>query len=270
MTFPRMCKEVSYLLPKIYGNIFNKELYRGTLPKKIFVEYLVQDSFYLADFSRALRLTSSRLKNFPNGVNAQRVTHLLQFAEKVGRSEREMHYKYLNGIPAQSLFSLKKLYVKKNPVVSDYTKHILNAAEHLPLEVAVASLIPCFWIYSHHLDKMMGSIALDAKSPIACSMDNQALPLHKVIKLNSQVASQSNPYHSWIASYSSPKFIEATQAIIEVMEELGGKISCPLRNNEIVSAFVESVKYEILFWDSVYYDKTEQRQSFALQRGCRL
>ena len=223
MSFLRMRSAISHLLPKIYEHPFNKALYQGILPKRIFRFYLEQDALYLHDFSKALMLTSHRCSD-PN--------HAKQFktlAEEILDTERNLHFKYLGDTRSPGLFNFKKTPIEKIPVVSEYTQHLLRAAKTSPVEEAVASFIPCFWIYSD-LGRRMPS-----------------MPDYSI----------NNPYHSWIASYSNDQFTSASKSIIETAEELYNSISCPIKHRNMVSAFVKSTEYEILFWDSAY-KKMEQ------------
>ena len=230
MTFLRMRSAVIHLLPKIYEHPFNRELYQGTLPKKIFRFYLEQDALYLQDLSRALMLTSNRF------ATDKYTKQFKTLSEEILDTERNLHFKYLGDTKSPGLFHCKKTPIQKIPVVSDYTQHLLRTANILPVEEAVASFIPCFWIYSD----------LGRKMP--------SMPGYNI----------NNPYHAWIASYSNDQFTSASKSIIQMAEELADTISCPIKQNNMVSAFVKSTEYEILFWDSAY-KKMEQTNGLLSQ-----
>jgi hypothetical protein len=61
LDFDELCAGVVDVMPKIYQHPFNQELAQGTLALEKFIFYLNQDALYLADFSKTLALTATRL-----------------------------------------------------------------------------------------------------------------------------------------------------------------------------------------------------------------
>ncbi len=229
MIFPELCGAVSHLLPKIHDHQFNKNLCLGTLPKKIFRFYLEQDALYLSDFSRALMLTSNRLSTDKHITQFKRLSH------EILDTERNLHFKYLGELRSPGLFGARNISLEKISVVADYTQHLLRTASDSPVEEAVASFIPCFWIYGDLGKKML-------------SMPNY---------------NASNPYHAWISSYSNNQFTSAGKSIVETAEELVSTISCAVKKNNVVSAFVKSTEYELLFLNHI---SEKMEDANALQR----
>src|SRR3989338_8919237 len=132
-----------HLFDKIHKHPFNIELCRGTLLIETYHRFLEQDRLYLYDFSRALKLTAARL---PHNHHRQL---FYQLSEEALKTQQNLHHKYLIKHQTPRLFQTAQLPTKKIPVVFDYTEHLLRCANHSPPEVAVASLIPCFFIYSN-------------------------------------------------------------------------------------------------------------------------
>lgn len=215
MCFMRMRHAASHLDSKIFEHPFNKELHLGTLPKPIFRLFLEQDALYLTDLANALELIAKRT---PIDKHAKQLN---LFSENIYRAQKNLHFNYLGQSQSPGFFNSNKS-IEKIPVISDYTHYLIKTAMHSPLEIAIASLIPCFWIYSQLGKKM-------AENPI-----------------------QANPYHAWISSYSRPNFILSGVLLISIMEELGDAITCPIKQANMVSAFVTSTKFELAFWDEVY------------------
>ncbi len=193
-------------LPQIIKHPFNQGLYTGMLPAPVFRSYLDQDALYLRDFAMALMLISTR---FTSSWEANFFKFL---SEEIIDTEYHLHKKYLR--------EFKNPHVKKSPVVSAYAQHLLYHAKNAPLEEAVASIAPCFWIYAE-LGKHM-----------ACH--------------------PNNPYYAWLHSYVNHQFISAGQGVFKVAETLNNKNACPIKKNNQVLAFTGSIKYELLFWDSVF------------------
>jgi thiaminase (transcriptional activator TenA) len=217
MSFLRMRNAVTHLIPVIHEHPFNKALFQGTLSKSIFRCFLEQDALYLHDFSKALVLTANRFNN------TKYYLQFKHFSEETIDTERNFHFKYLGESKSPALFQPKRTATKKIPVISHYTEHLLKTASESPIEEVVASLVPCFWIYND-----LGQ------------------------KMSSWGYSKNNPYYTWISSYSNPQFSIAAKSIIQIAEELGSQVSCPVIEKNMIAAFVKSTEYEILFWDSVY------------------
>ena len=55
----------------------------------------------------------------------------------------------------------------------------------------------------------------------------------------------TNPYQSWIKSYSSKQFTTATQLMIEALDNMGSPIACHLSQEKIIRS------YELLFYDAI-------------------
>ncbi|WP_156935645.1 TenA family protein [Legionella fairfieldensis] len=205
------------ILARIISHPFNQGLYRGTLSSRVFQLYLQQDRLYLRDFSRALRLTAQR---FTNERHAQQ---FYQLADNMVESERKVNLHYLNQFHPASFFEHGLMIQRAIPVITNYTAHLLETVEQEPLEVAVASLVPCFWIY-YELGKQM--------TMAGCKQDN--------------------PYRKWIATYSGERFTASTQALVQTMTELNEPVECDLLSQKISHSFLQSMRFELGFFDAVY------------------
>ena len=134
MMFNKIEKIAQPFLEKIIVLPFNQELAQGTLPMEKFVFYLQQDAHYLAEFSKALALTATKLPN------NQLMRHFLTFSLDAITAERSLHNQYLksyNIIP----------HSKPSPSCFMYTNYLLQTASIKSVEESVASLLPCFWVY---------------------------------------------------------------------------------------------------------------------------
>ena len=208
MLFNEMCIAVDSMMIQIFNQPFNQELSQGILSKKIFMHYIIQDALYLADYSRALALTAARLPDIKH------TQQYLQFALGAVQAERELHMEYLNN---QSI-----LHVEKSPACFMYTHYLINTANTASVEEAVASLLPCFWIY-HKVGK-------------------------KIIESQTDLI---NPYQNWINLYASEEFYRSVELAIAIINELGIGASASTKN-KMIAAFIRSTQLEWLFWDSAY------------------
>ena len=90
------------------------------------------------------------------------------------------------------------------------------------MAVSMAAMLPCMWVYNE-----VGSY------------------IRSIARL------EGNPYRSWIECYSSTMMDEGTEYSIRLTDELAEKEG-PEKREKMTRAFVESVKFELLFWDQSY------------------
>ena len=198
---------------KIYEQIismpFNQELAKGTLELEQFKFYIAQDSLYLADFGRALSIIAAR---------AHHTDHMLEFirfAEGAVVVEKALHASYFKqfgvseGIPA-------------SPSCQLYTQYLLNKAALDQVEVAMAAVLPCFWIYKRVGDHIF---------------QNQT--------------AQDNPYQEWINTYAGEEFGGIVERAIRICDEVAQSCS-PSQREAMTEAYLMASKLEWMFWDSAY------------------
>ena len=210
MLFNKMRSQIAELMPKIYALPFNQELANGTLPREKFTFYLAQDALYLADYSKALALTAGRLPHI------HQTELFMQFAMDAMKAERKLH---LNTLKKYALAA--PLKSEQSPFCFMYTNYLLRMAHTAPVEEAVASLLPCFWVY-----QQVGQRALAKK--IA-----------------------NNPYQDWIDLYASPEFNTSVDLAINTLNELGETASAHTKKN-MLAAFQRATQLEYCFWQGAY------------------
>jgi len=215
-----MLKDSSSILTQIYKHPFNQQLQAGHLSAEVFKYYLEQDALYLSDFSSALSITAGR---FENRYHTQQFRGLAQYIQS---SEYKVHLNYLGKYTRRnqhcSFFTDKALLAEKIPEIARYTEYLLDTATTAPIEIAVASLVPCFWIYRE----------------LGKRMQPQALNLN-------------NPYRNWIASYSSRSFIASTASIVQTADDLAAGLINPCQREAMSVACLNSAKFELGFFDAV-------------------
>jgi thiaminase (transcriptional activator TenA) len=117
---------------------FNRDLQAGTLAQERFKHYMIQDAHYLEGFARALSLAASK---------GHRTEHIVQFAAAAQTAilvERSLHQEYFShfGVSADAFAASEP-----SPVCDHYVSYLLRVAALEPFEVALAAVLPCFWIY---------------------------------------------------------------------------------------------------------------------------
>lgn len=201
------------IIKPIYNEIlkmpFLSELANGKLDKEKFKFYMQQDSKYLENFGKTLSLIAS--KNY----EISETLSFINFAETAIVAERQLHefyFKDFNIVPSQII----------EPVCHHYTSHIKSVAAYESVEVAMAAVLPCFWIY-----KKVGEYIYENQESI------------------------NNPYIKWIETYAGDEFDLLVKEAIEICD------NAALNTSERVKArmtevFVISAKLEYDFWKAAY------------------
>jgi thiaminase/transcriptional activator TenA len=204
----QLWEETKWIYEKIIHLPFNQELMKGTLDMDRFIFYVRQDSLYLIDYCRVLALIASKLDK------TERILQFLKFAEDSILIEKGMHEKFLSGYREEATY-------QKSPACFTYTNFLLSTAAFRSPEEAVASILPCFWIYQQVGDYIYSN------------------------------AADNNPYQEWIDTYSAEEFRKATDTAIEVTDEIAKPANSIIRL-KMTEVFVLSTKLEYMFWESAY------------------
>jgi thiaminase/transcriptional activator TenA len=187
---------------------FNIELKEGTLPVEKFKFYIYQDSLYLADFARALAVAGTR------AGNSSELLDFLQFAQNAILVERALHLSYFKEYDIAHAG-------EKSPGCFAYTNYLMSVSAFEAYEVAVAALLPCFWIYKQLGDHIYA---------------NQVSP---------------NAYQNWINAYSGEDFAHAVTKIVALCDQLADSASEKVRK-QMIEAYMTASRLEYVFWDSAY------------------
>jgi thiaminase/transcriptional activator TenA len=201
------------LYEKILAMPFNAELAAGTLHEDRFRHYIIQDAHYLEGFARALALAAAK---------ADTADQIVQFAEAAQTAilvERALHADYFAkfGVTPADFAA-----ARPTPVCDHYVSYLLRIAALDPFPVALAALLPCFWIY---------------------------LEVGKHIHAR---AASPNSYQAWIDTYAGEEFANAVQAVITTTDTVATRTS-PDTRAAMHAAFTRATQLEWMFWDSAYH-----------------
>ena len=198
---------------KILSHPFVLGLASGELDRARFMHYIRQDALYLKEYSRVMSALAAR---FDDPV----CTRLfLGYATENLESEESLHRLYIeDGCgPASE---------EASPACLLCSSHLWRQALATSLEVALASLLPCFIVYARTGRYIFGKAVLEG-----------------------------NPYWDWIEVYGSDGFDGPSDNLMDLCDSYAAKASPSVRE-EMTSAFVTGVKLEWLFWDSAYNMET--------------
>lgn len=189
----------------------------GKLGRERFRYYIWQDSLYLKEYARVMSVLASRFGD--PGLTSM----FLGYATENLEAEKEMQSLYLTGSgldggPGTGAEEPEEA----SPTCLLCSSHLWRQAVASPLEVALASVLPCFVVYARtgrHI------------------FDNAVL--------------EGNPYRDWIEVYGSDGFDGPSESLLKLCDSCAAGASPEVRK-EMTEAFVTGVKLEWLFWDSAY------------------
>ncbi|MCI0753342.1 thiaminase II [Teichococcus vastitatis] len=190
---------------------FVQGLADGTLPLPAFRRYLVQDWLFLIHFARAKALAAFKAESL-DALRGKAVSLNALLAEM------NMHLAYC---AEWGLSEADVLAETEAPETVAYTRWVLDrgmAGDILDLEVALA---PCTVGY--------GEIA-------------------RRIAAHPGRRTEGNPYHSWIAAYSSDEYQALARGAAERLDRLGVTHGGEARFAKLAATFAEAARLEAAFW----------------------
>lgn len=194
---------------KITAMPFITELIDGALDKEKFQFYIAQDSIYLKHFGKALALIAARCDEIEDSLA------FIHFAQNAIMVENNLHDYYFKdfGIVDKGI---------AQPACHHYFHFLKSTASLAPVEVGIAAVLPCFWIY-----KAVGDYILQ-----------------------SQIV-QHNPYQKWIDTYGGEEFAQAVLQAVRICDRAAEGVSSQTKA-DMLEAFVTASRLEYDFWDGAY------------------
>ncbi len=203
------------LYQKILALPFNQELAKGTLDRKAFCHYVIQDAHYLLAYGRALAVAAAK---------AYEADDVIQFSEAAKIAiivERSLHKDFMQ------VFAITKTEFESTPLTlacHHYTSFLTATAWSESYPVVLAALLPCFWIYAE--------VGHDIVSK---SVEN-------------------NPYQAWVDTYSGEEFHTAVRNVIATVDKVAARCDQDTLA-KMHAAYTMGAKLEWLFWDSAYQQR---------------
>ncbi len=180
----------------------------GSLERDKFLFYLNQDALYLDDFGKTL--AGLAVKSTDRG----QVDDFLIFAADTIKVERDLHQVFLGQLDSQA---------EPSPTCLLYTSFMHRQLALAPLEVAMATVLPCFWIY-----QAVGDFILAGGGP------------------------GGNPYQKWIDTYGGEEYGRAVTRAVGIADQMADNGS-PMIREQMTKAFILCTKMEWMFWDSAWH-----------------
>ena len=211
-----MCwsKQVWEKSSRIYEAItkhpFIRELADGSLDNQRFNRYLAQDEVYIGNYGRQMFQLADRM------ANAEEKAMFKAFAQSGLEGEKAMHELLISRFGTDT-------EVKASVVTAAYNAHSQRAVDKAGVEEALASLLPCMWIYNE-----VGLYIL------------------------SIAEMEGNPYREWIEEYGNEEFTQGVNEVLALADRWAEKAGEKAVDG-MSDAFLGAALYEYAFWDYGYY-----------------
>ena len=171
-------KGIEELYESILKMPFIRELSEGSLPQEKFRFYMAQDSLYLEHFGRTLSLIAAKI------TDLQDVLAFMRFAENAIVVENALHESYFKDFGVSDKGILQ-------PACHHYIHFLRSTAALESVEIAVAAVLPCFWIY-----REVGDYIYRTQNTV------------------------DNPYEKWIDTYAGEEFSAAVDQAIAICDKI--------------------------------------------------
>jgi thiaminase/transcriptional activator TenA len=196
------------IVPGIFYHPFCTGLADGTLPTGCFKHYIGQDMLYIEKDAKAFTIIAEKSNN-------NRESSFFRNMAKDGlETERILHKELL------PLFQVSKPG-QMSKVCSEYTSFLVNSALKDDYPIAVAALLPCFWVFLE-------------------------TGLH--IRNKSE---KNNPYQKWLDTYSDAIYEYYVKQYVEIVESLMNNATKRVRE-KMIKAFRNSTIYENMFFSEAW------------------
>ena len=188
----------------------------GTLPKRKFRYYILQDARYLEELARVFALGAQKAAD-PD--TALRFAKLVEETIVVERGLHETFGRQWNIAPAD---------MRRTPLAPTnhaYCTHMRSVAQAGTVAELTTVALPCAWIYG-----VVGKHLL--RHPPAAG----------------------HPYREWLLLYGSPEFAEVTRWMRTVVDTEATRAGRD-EKARMMRAFLTSSRYEWMFWDMAWREE---------------
>ncbi len=191
---------------------FVKGIEDGSLDEEKFRYYIIQDYFYLIEYSKVFLLCATKSKDI------QVMTRLTKYGYNILKEEMNIHKGYV------AKFGITEDEIKNTKVSLDnlaYTSYMLKVAHQEGVAEILASTLACAYSYE--------------------------LIAHKIVE-NNKESINNELYGEWLKGYTSYEYREVNKELIEIFENLTKNYDEQQIEN-LKEIFITSSKYEMMFWD---------------------
>ena len=189
----------------------------GTLPRRTFKYYILQDARYLEELARVFAMGAQKAAD---PETALRFAGLVKETIVVERGLHETFGRKWKLTPSD---------MRRTPLAPTnhaYCTHMRSVAQTGTLAELTTVALPCAWIYC-----VVGRHLLKNGPPAA-----------------------GHPYREWLLLYGSPEFAEVARWMRTLVDTEAGRAGLD-EKARMTQAFLTSSRYEWMFWDMAWREE---------------
>lgn len=213
MSFAKELRELNHdSWEQAYQHEFVQKLGKGTLDKKAFQFYLIQDYHYLLKFAQVHAIGASKQ------IDEDLLRKLTNSQYSILNHEMATHIDYMES------FDISMATVKETPEAlfnKTYTANMLAVANAGDITATLVAVLPCAWTYYDFAKRLKADYA-------------SAYP--------------DNFYKSWIDTYLDAEYIDSFAWMFDVIDNNVVYKSSEEKAN-LQQIFKDSLQFEYLFWE---------------------
>ena len=214
----QLAQQAKTVRERVFQHPFVTGIGDGTLPLAAFRYYMCQDYIFLIEYCRVLALAVAKADDLETMGRFAALLHATL------HTEMALHRDFA----AQFGISTAELEVTQAaPGTRSYTQHLLTTAYAGALTDIVTVLLPCMWDYSD----------------IGQRLAAQGLPTAQPL------------YSAWIQTYAASEFGDLATWLRTLLDRLASDAAA-LERARLTRLFLDSCRYEYLFWDMAYRQDT--------------
>ena len=206
---------------------FTQGLADGTLPKKAFLFYVVQNVHYLAGYAASLHALAGRvatMSNLPLEERKRIAKPLHGWAKDTDAVRESLDSVYAAHAAGKHLAD-DPLFKTIEPATLLYINYEALCAKTSHPAVGMAALLPCFWVYDG-----LGQV---------------------FVKAQKKSRLQKNPFADWIAGYGSPEYSAEVRQALGIADELAAETDEAVKA-EMTSAFLTACRMELHLMEAAW------------------
>lgn len=206
---------------------FTQGLADGTLPKKAFLFYVIQNVHYLTGYAASLHALAGRvatMSNLPLEERKRIAKRLHGWAKDTDAVRESLDSVYAAHAAGKRLTD-DPLFKTIEPATLLYINYEALCAKTSHPAVGMAALLPCFWVYDG-----LGQAFVKAQ---------------KKSRLN------KNPFADWIAGYGSPEYSAEVRQALGIADALAAETDETVKA-EMTSAFLTACRMELHLMEAAW------------------
>lgn len=195
---------------------FIAQLTSGSLSEEVFRRYLLQDAYYLREYSRVLSFLGATLEEDEARLFFQ------------GEAQVSVLSEQENLLPYYKQLSITKeeiLNATPTPICLLYTSYLKSLCAFGSSSELLAAVLPCFTVYAYIAQRLESGIRTD------------------------------HPYYEWIRSYGGELFQRSARSASLHTDRVAQR-SSPRELERMEKAFRMALILECKFWEAAYSDES--------------